>query len=81
MDQETVMKEFNKEEAEKIESTRVCVQRLAEVQDYGFRVLCEEIGISEDTDVNWMFDYVYNTSSDSPKYEKYVKEKIYGSAQ
>lgn len=72
------MKKFNTEEKEKIESTRTSIQRMLEVQDYGFRVLCEELGIRDETEVNWMFDYIYNTTEDSPEYVTYVKEKVYG---
>ena len=50
-------------------------------QDAVFDLLCEQIGVTEDDDINWLFDYIYNTLDDSSKYTDYVKEKIYGSAE
>jgi len=75
------MKKFNTEEKEKIESTRTSIQRMIEVQYYDFRTLCEEIGIRDETEVDWMFDYIYNTTEDSPEYVTYIKEKVYGSEE
>ena len=78
------MKKFSPEEKEKIETTRESIQSLSRAQDAIFDVLCEQIGIVDETDVNWVFDYIYNTTGDSPEcvtYVTYVKEKVYGSEE
>jgi len=75
------MKKFNTEEKEKIKNARESIQSILRTQDAIFDLLCEQIGIIDDTDVNWMFDYIYNTTDDSPEYTTYVKEKIYGGAE
>jgi hypothetical protein len=75
------MKKFSTEEKEKIETTRESIQSLLRTQDAIFDVLCEQIGIIDDTDVNWLFDYIYNTAGGSPEYTTYVKEKVYGSEE
>jgi hypothetical protein len=72
------MKKFNTEEKKKIEGSRTSIQLLLQVQDHSFRTLCEEIGILDETDISWLFDYIYNTTDDSSEYVTYVKEKIYG---
>lgn len=75
------MKKFNKEEERNIEVSRESIQSMLRTQDAVFDLLCEQIGVTEDDDINWLFDYIYNTLDDSSKYTDYVKEKIYGSAE
>jgi hypothetical protein len=75
------MKKFSKEEERNIEGSREVIQSLLRTQDAVFDLLCEQIGVTDDDDINWLFDYIYNTLGDSSKYTAYVKEKIYGSTQ
>jgi len=75
------MKKFNTKEKEKIENSRTNIQNLLQAQDNDFKSLCEDLGIHNETDVNWLFDYIYNTTDESPEYTTYVKENVYGSAE
>lgn len=75
------MKKFSKEEKTNIEISREITQSLLRAQDAIFDLICKQIGITEDDDTDWLFDYIYNTRDESPKYTSYVKEKIYGSEE
>lgn len=72
------MKKFSPEEKQKIETARESIHSLLRAQDAIFNLLCQQIGITDATAINWMFDYIYNATDDSPEYATYVKEKVYG---
>jgi hypothetical protein len=66
------MKKLNKEQQTKVEAAREAVIKLQEAQELIYYELTDEIGWDND----WLYDYVFNCSSED-EYTTKVRREIF----
>jgi hypothetical protein len=76
------MRNLTKNEEKMIEEYRSIQTQYAAEDEERFQQLLSKLSIIDDSDqtfVDFLFDYIYNSSSHSEQYLDYLKSHIYGS--
>jgi hypothetical protein len=67
------MSKISKDKKALVEECRAKVAELARLQDEVYASLCKRI----ECDSDWLFDYVFNSTVESSKYDELVQEKLF----
>ncbi len=70
-------KKLNEEQRAVVEDVKRKILDLQEKQNELFNNLTESLDINEESDLNWMFDFVYNAGELSDEYYKMVESTIF----
>ena len=70
-------KKLNKEQRVLVEAAKESILILQNNQDKIFDKLVEHLNIEDDLDINWIFDFIYNTDELSSDYYKMVESSIF----
>ena len=70
-------KKLNKEQRVWVELVKASILNLQKTQDEGFDNLIESLLIEDESDINWIFDFIYNAGELSDDYYKFVENTIF----
>ena len=70
-------KKLNEEQRSWIETAKVSILHLQDLQNETFNDLMDNLMIEDETDINWIFDFIYNAGSMSDEYYKMVESSIF----
>ena len=70
-------KKLNKEQRVLVESSKREISTLQKKQDELFNKLINDLLVVDESDINWIFDFVYNAGELSDDYYKMVESSIF----
>ena len=70
-------KKLNETQRAAVENVKREILILQQQQNQLFNNLTEELDINEESDLNWIFDFVYNAGELSDEYYKMVESTIF----
>lgn len=70
-------KKITKENRALVEIAKAEILDLTDQEQEIFDNLIEKLGIEDDTDINWIFDFIYNTGKFSNEYYKMIESSIF----
>lgn len=70
-------KKITKENRVLVEEAKAEILDLADQEQEIFDNLIEKLGVEDDADINWIFDFIYNTGKFSNEYYKMIESSIF----
>lgn len=70
-------KKITKENRVLVESIKAEILDLSDQQQELFDKLIEDLGIEDEADTNWVFDFIYNAGIVSNEYYKMIESSIF----
>lgn len=70
-------KKITKENRALVEIAKAEILDLTDQEQEIFDNLIEKLGIEDDADINWIFDFIYNTGKFSNEYYKMIESSIF----
>jgi hypothetical protein len=70
-------KKITKENRDLVETIKAQILDLSDQQEELFDKLIEDLAIEDETDINWVFDFIYNAGTISNEYYKMVESSIF----
>ncbi len=70
-------KKITKENRALVEIAKVEILDLADQEQEIFNDLIEKLGIEDDADINWIFDFIHNTGRFANEYYKMIESSIF----
>ena len=71
------MKKIKIQDRKLVEDAKLKIVNLAKRQDELFEELIKVLNIKDEDDINWIFDFIYNTGDISDTYYKMVESTIF----
>ena len=71
------MKKIKIQDRKLVEDAKLKIINLAKRQDELFEELIKVLKIKDEDDINWIFDFIYNTGDISDTYYKMVESTIF----
>lgn len=71
------MKKIKIQDRKLVEDAKLKIINLAKRQDELFEELIKVLNIKDEDDINWIFDFIYNTGDISDTYYKMVESTIF----
>jgi hypothetical protein len=71
------MKKIKIQDRKLVEDAKLKIINLAKRQDELFEELIKVLNIKDEDDINWIFDFIYNTGDISDTYYKMVETTIF----
>jgi hypothetical protein len=71
------MKKIKIQDRKLVEDAKLKIVNLAKRQDELFEELIKVLNIEDEDDINWIFDFIYNTGDISDTYYKMVESTIF----
>ena len=70
-------KKITKENRVLVETIKAEILDLSDQQQELFDKLIEDLRIEDDSDINWIFDFIYNTGEFGNEYYKMIESSIF----
>lgn len=70
-------KKLNKKQRASVEITKSSILILQKKQNELFNSLIDDLNIDDESDINWIFDFIYNAGELSDDYYKMIESSIF----